>query len=300
MLAPSQALPHEAPHAAAFTTLERRLVVHCDAPEILEYLCSAYRRARVPLPLEGDRSSVDRGCILANNGTDWLVFEGEPVAYAEEKPTTNFRLAFYGSSKLIRLSFRRNDDWHSLYAAALRLGDKAVVVSAQSGIGKTTLALELMARGAGFFSDEFVFIRKSDSMVSGLPRALLIRERTLSVFSDPRLKAVCEASSPRMPHGDPVWDNIDPGDVFGEHVFAGPAPLAAAIMLERGSGIGPAVVERVPAALAAADFTKRVNVELAAFDRLTSTARLLSGVPCYRVTASSPASAADAVEELLR
>jgi len=300
LLARPQPLAHTGGlHAAAFTTLERRLIVHSDAPEVLEYLCSAYRRVRVPLPADGDDADVDRGHILANNGADWLVFNGEPVVYPEDKPSTHFRLAFYGSSKLIRLSFRRNDAWHSLYAAALRLGDKAIVVSAQSGIGKTTLALELMARGAGLFSDEFVFIRKSDRMVFGLPRALLIRERTLSVFSDPRLKAVCDASPPRVPHGDPVWDNIDPGDVFGDRVFAQPAPLAAAIMLERSPG-AHATVEHVPAGLAAADFTKRINLELDPFDRLTSAALMLSGIPCYRVNASSPASAADAIEALLR
>jgi hypothetical protein len=284
--------------SAAFTTLDRRLVVHCDAPEIFDYLCSAYRRVRVPLPEPGD-GSFDSGRILANNGPQWLEFNDAPVEYLDDKPTTNFRLAFYGSSKLMRLSFRCNPDWHSLYAAALRLGDKAIAISAKSGIGKTTLALELMARGAGFYSDEFVFIRKSDKAVSGLPRALLIRERTLSFFGDPRLRTVCESSAPRTAHGDPIWDNIDPGDVFGEQVFARPAPLAAAIMLERAPE-DEAHVERVPAALAAADFTKRVNAELAPFDRLADTARMLTGTPCYRVSANSPQSAANAIEALLR
>lgn len=284
--------------SAAFTTLGRRLVVHCDAPEILDYLCSAYRRVRVPLFEPGD-SSCDTGKILANNGSYWLEFNGEPVDYLDERPRTHFRLAFYGSSKLMRLSFRRNPDWHSLYAAALRLGDKAIAISAKSGMGKTTLALALMARGAGFYSDEFVFVRKSNNEVYGLPRALLIRQRTFSFFDDQRLRAVCESSAPRMPHGDLIWDNIDPGDVFGEQIFAQPAQLAAAIMLER-APTDKALVEQVPAALAAVDFTKRVNAELAPFDRLADTALMLAGTPCYRVSASSPQSAAIAIEALLR
>jgi hypothetical protein len=282
----------------AFTTLGRRLVVHGDEPEIVDYLRSAYRRVLVPLPEPMD-DDCDTGRILANGGPRWLEFNGAPVEYLEEKPTTNFRLAFYGSSKLMRLSFQRNADWHSLYGAALRLGDKAIAISASSGIGKTTLALELMRRGAGFYSDEFVFIRKSDKAVAGLARALVIRQRTLSFFADPRLQAVCESSAPRMPHGDLIWDNIDPGDVFGEQVFAQPAPLTAAIMLERATG-DKVLVEQVPAALAAADFTKRVNAPLEPFDRLVDTALMLAGTPCYRVGASSPQRAASAIEALLR
>ena len=296
MLASSHPSP-TATHAAAFTTLERRLVVRTDEPEILDYLCSAYRRVRVTMP-EPDELDCDSGTIFADR-PHWLEFNGEPVEYLDEKPATNFRLAFYGASKLMRLSFQRNAQWHSLYAAALRLGEKAIVISARSGIGKTSLALELMARGAGFYSDEFVFLRKSDKVVCGLARALLIRQRTLSLFADPRLRAVCEASAPRMPHGDRIWDNIDPADVFGEQVFAQPAPLAAAIMLER-TVADAARVEEVPAALAAADFTKRVNVELEPFDRLADTALMLAGTPCYRVSASSPQSAALAIEALLR
>ena len=296
MLASSQPASN-ATLSAAFATLERRLVVRTDEPEILDYLCSAYRRARVPLPQAGEHD-CDTGAILSSQ-PHWLEFNGAPVEHLDEKPATNFRLAFYGSSKLMRLSFGRNTSWHSLYAAALRLGQKAIIISARSGIGKTSLALELMARGAGFYSDEFVFLRKSDKAVCGLARALLIRERTLSLFADARLRTVCEASAPRMPHGDRIWDNIDAADVFGEQIYAQPASLAAAIMLER-SVADAAVIEEVPAALAAADFTKRVNVELSPFDRLADTALMLAGTPCYRVSASSPRSAALAIEGLLR
>ncbi|MDQ6767661.1 MAG: hypothetical protein M3Z41_07615 [Candidatus Eremiobacteraeota bacterium] len=298
MLAETKPVQQETQTAVALRTLGRRLVVHSDSPEVVRYVRSAYRRVCMPLPKASDELG-DTGCILANNGAEWLVFNGQPVEYPDEKPKTLFRLAFYGSSKLIRLSFRQNSEWHSLYAAALRLGDKAIVISAPSGIGKTTLALELMSRGAGFFSDEFVFVRKSDSMVSGLPRGLVIRERTLSLFRDARLRAVCRASAPRMPHGDPVWDTIDPGDIFGEHIFAQSAPLAAAIVLERGVG-ARADVAQIPAGVAAADFTKRVNTDIAAFDRFANTAAMLAGTSCYRVAAASPQSAADAIEALLR
>ena len=290
--------PESSAGSVAFETLDRRLIVVSDEAKILEYLRSAYRRVSVALPSTRDES-VDCGEILAHNGQAWLSFNGEPMPFPHDVPATNFRRAFYGSSKLMRASFRRNADWHSLYAAALGVRGKAVIILAQSGIGKTTLALELMARGASFLSDEFVFVRKSDRLVRGLPRAMLIRERTLTIFDDPRLRAVCEASTPRMPHGDRVWDDIDPGDVFGEGVFGEPAPLAAVVLLQRRNGI-TASVEPVPSAVAGADLCTRLNADLSAFDRLTTSVGLLSGIPCYRIGTSSPRCAADAIGEVLR
>ena len=280
----------------AFATLERTLVVRSDTPEIMEYFSAAYRRAVVPVPVCID-DRTDSGAILAGNGETWLEFNGQPVEQTGDKPTTNFRLAFYGASKLIRLSFRQNGAWRSLYAAALRLGDRAILVSADSGIGKTTLALELMRRGARLYTDEFAFVRRDDGFVSGLPRALMIRERTLAIFGDPRLQKVCEASQPRTPHGDRVWDNIDAGDVFGDDVFATPAPLAAAFMLHRADG--PPKSEPASPAVAAVDFTQRLNADAAGFARFVDTTEMLARTPCYRVTAQTPAAAADTIEGLL-
>lgn len=280
----------------AFATLERTLVVRSDASEITEYFCTAYRRAVVPVP-QMNGEAVDLGEILSHSDTDWLRFNGDPVEWTDEKPTTPFRLAFYGASKLIRLSFRQNDRWRSLYAASLRLGDRAILISAQSGIGKTTLSLELLRRGARFYSDEFAFVRRADGFVWGLPRALMIRERTLSIIADQRLRAVCEASTPRTQHGDRIWDNIDAGDVFGEKVFAAPAPLAAAFMLERGEGAASS--SPVTPAQAAVDFTKRLNADAEGFARFVDTTEMLAGIPCHRVVAQTPAAAADIIEGLL-
>ena len=295
--------------SATLATLERRLVIETDCAEVLEYVCAAYRRVRVPLPdARQEPAPVDYGQIRTNGDGSWLEFNGLPVDYPSEKPATTFRLAFYGSSKLLRMSFARNPAWHSFYAAALTLDGKAVVISAESGIGKTTLALQLMACGARFLSDEFVFIRTSDRMVSGLPRSMMIRERTLSIFPDPRLRSVCMSSTPRMPYGDRVWDTIDPGEVFGESVFGEPAPLAAAVLLERAPGHkhgerrlqGIAAIEQVASVIAAGEFAKRINSDQTPFGRLADCASILAGIPCYRVAAPSPAAAADVIARVLR
>ena len=298
-LAPEPVTQTTAFSALTFSTLERHLVVESDASEILDYLSSAYRRLLVPaFDVDSSVKPADAGRIAAVPEQRWLSFNGADVKYDDDDVSTNFRRSFYGASKLFRLSFQRNPDWHSLYGAAVCVGGKAVLLSAQSGIGKTTLALSMLARGATLYSDEFVFLRRSDLTVSGLPRALMIRERSLSMCPDPRLREVCLRSKPRIPHGDRVWDTIDAGEVFGEEVFAQPAPLAAAIILER-SQTESVVVERIAPALAAADFTKRFNAEIKGFERLALVAQLFATTPCYRLIARSPDVAAQAIEKLL-
>ena len=300
MIAPRPADPYQGFAAESFTTLERRLVVRSDSADVLDYVRNVYRRVRVEAPALPDEA-FDTGVILADApaGDPWLAFNGEPVPYQGEAPSTPFRLGFYGSSKLFRLSFRQNPRWRSLYAAALRIGDGAVIVAAHSGIGKTTLALGLVGLGAGFYGDEFVFVRKEDAMVRGLPRTLMIRERTLPIVDNKRLTEVCAASEPRKTqHGDRIWDGIDVADVFGEKVYAEPAPLSAVVLLERGDDPGVST-ERIPSALAAVECCKRFNLDLNGFDRLTEVATMLADTRCYSVKSASPRKTAETVMSLL-
>jgi hypothetical protein len=299
LLACSQSVRALNLYSVALTTLERRLLLSSDAPAVIEYARSVYRRTCAAIPSDDDPQSCDAGEIRSADGAGWLFFNGEPVDYLDEKPATDFRLAFYGTSKLIRLSLRRNLAWHCLHAAALSLHGRALIISTESGIAKTTLALELLSRGAQLYSDEYACVRKSDRMTHGLPRTFVIRARTLSLFPDPRLRAVCERSTPRNAHGDPVWDNIDAGDVFGEQIFAQPSQLGAAIVIERGRVAAP-VVETISPALAAMDFGQRLNADTQGVARLADTAALLQGIPCYRITTGTAQAAAAAIEARLQ
>lgn len=269
-----------------------------ESPEIIDYLNAVFHRVRTADTEASASGAIDTGRIEGKGVEPWLFFNDEPVEYREAGADTAFRKAFYGSGMLFRLCLRRNADWHSLYGAALRLGDRAILISAQSGIGKTSLALELMRRGAKFYSDEFALVHKHDRLVSGLPRTLMIRERTFSVFHDQRLVNACHASTPRAPYGDRVWDTIDPAAVFGEDIFASPAPLAATVLLERTSSPTP-TIERLAAGVAAADLTQRLNSASTGFPRFTDATAIMSGLPCFRIAARSPQAGADIIGGLL-
>lgn len=52
-----------------------------------------------------------------------------------------------------------------LHATAVALGDKAVLITGSSGSGKSSLALEIMARGATLVSDDRVILSRSGQAV---------------------------------------------------------------------------------------------------------------------------------------
>ncbi|WP_439121647.1 HPr kinase/phosphorylase [Marivita sp.] len=61
----------------------------------------------------------------------------------------------------------------TVHATAVALGDRAVLVTGASGTGKSTLALEMMARGATLVADDQVILTKSDgSVLLSCPEAL--------------------------------------------------------------------------------------------------------------------------------
>jgi len=281
-----------------FSALSRSLAIQTDHPGVSDYLSKAY--ARVALSGELPENQRDNGAISCAGSKHYVTFNDEPVNFTKQAALdTPFRAAFYGSSKLFRLSFRLDPDWLSLYGASLRINDRGVLIASYSGTGKTTLTLGLIARGAQFYSDEYVFIRKSDKMLSGLPRTLMIRERTLSVVGDNRLQALCSKLQPRQPaRGNRVWDFVDAGAVFGEAVFANPTALSLVIILER-STTDIVKIDKVPSSIAAAEILPHVNVAGTGFDRLTDVAAALGSASCYRLAAGKQAATVDAVLRLV-
>ena len=281
-----------------FAALSRFLSIDTDHPEVARYLKNAFSRVAVAAPSDASRS--DRGGIYFKGPATRVTLNDQVVEFVNRQVlNTPFRAAFYGSSKLFRLCFQSDPEWLSLYGAALSIDGRSVLIAAHSGTGKTTLTLELIARGAKFFSDEYVFVRRSDRIVAGLPRTLMVRERTLSLLSNAKIRTACAKLSPRgLRHGQRVWDFVDVGAIFGESVFAEPAPLAHAIILER-SDVGYVGAERIPMSIAAAEILPRVNEAGSGFSRLAEMMNVLAGVPCHRITAGTPSRTASAILNLV-
>jgi hypothetical protein len=70
------------------------------------------------------------------------------------------------------------DDHLLIHSGVVAKNGKGFIISGPSTFGKTTLMLELVARGYKFYSDEFCALRLSDFAISAFPRSLGIRKNS--------------------------------------------------------------------------------------------------------------------------
>jgi hypothetical protein len=70
------------------------------------------------------------------------------------------------------------DDHMLIHAGVVAKNGQGIIISGPSSFGKTTLMLELVARGYKFYSDEFCAVRLSDFKISSFPRSLGIRNNS--------------------------------------------------------------------------------------------------------------------------
>jgi HPr Serine kinase C-terminal domain len=75
----------------------------------------------------------------------------------------------------------------SLHAAAVELGGRGVLVAGPSGVGKSTLTVALVRAGAGFLSDDTVFLTRAAGgglEVHGLPDDIDVTDTTISLVPE--------------------------------------------------------------------------------------------------------------------
>jgi DNA polymerase III delta prime subunit len=176
------------------------------------------------------------------------------------------------------------------HAACLSHRGQALLISGAPGAGKTTLALQLAARGFGYCGDDIALIAP-DASVTGLPFAPTVKSGAWEIVGEvwPEL-----TTTPvhRRPDGKHVkylrLDDIDPE----------PHPVGWIVFLRRESG---ASTRFVP--LEAVDAMQRIidgacsptrQLSLASFRALR---RMLAGAPAVELIYTGSAQAADAVCE---
>ena len=85
----------------------------------------------------------------------------------------------------------------TLHASAVALGSKGLLITGCSGAGKSSLALELMARGATLVADDGVMIRAEgpDTLMLRAPDTIAgrIEARGLGLIAVPHTSAIAQA-----------------------------------------------------------------------------------------------------------
>ncbi|MBC5811518.1 MAG: hypothetical protein GIW95_11805 [Candidatus Eremiobacteraeota bacterium] len=280
--------------AGVYATVERELSIQTDAPEVAAYVRRVYAPAALPSP--SGALPFDRGLILAERAQ--VLFNGERLPLAAHESGDAFRAGFYGSSRLVRASLGRQSTRTTLHAAAVRVGDAAVIFVAKPFGGKTTLTLAMLERGALLYSDEFVTVEQPSRDVAGIRRTLHVRETSLDAIAQPAIRRHCTLAPGRTtPLGWRVWDDVDPRDAFGPGVFAEPAPLRAVIAIEPATeeASSPLVpISPLTAALAVSD---RLTLPGPGFERYRTAVDLCEGVACFRLAIGSAQAAAERIFE---
>ena len=87
-----------------------------------------------------------------------------------------------------------------LHAAGVAFGDTVVALPAAPGAGKSTLAAQLVAEGAGYLTDEVLGVAPGSLAVAGYPKRITLGARFLAVV--PRART---AWRPRA-----TYDGLDP------------------------------------------------------------------------------------------
>lgn len=158
----------------------------------------------------------------------------------------------------------RRSSWTPVHAAGVSLGGRALLLVGDSGAGKSSSALELVRRGAGYLGDEQVFL-DHELAAAGLPRGIQLDEEV-------------EAYMPL------------PSQVARE-----PLPLALIVFLERERARGGAP-QPVPSAEATARLITAVLRPPMPADMATL-AQAAARVPVVSLGCEGIAATTDAVEQ---
>jgi hypothetical protein len=181
---------------------------------------------------------------------------------------------------LLAFALRHHGVYH-LHAAALDEGGRAILVSGQAGVGKTTLALALLESGAGCLSDDAVFLAERESLpwVQGVPRPFHLRPATLDAFPDAAARAGPPDAEGRR--------EIDPWTVWPRQVRSGRRRPGLLLFPEVRSGPATTVTPLAPAdalgRLVEASALLVVDGAARSAEHLALLGRLAGEAPAFRV-----------------
>jgi hypothetical protein len=190
----------------------------------------------------------------------------------------------------------RSSRWLQLHAAGVVLGTAdggpgAVVLPAEMNSGKSTLATGLVARGAGYLTDETVAVDPATGQVAPYPKAIALDPGSFPLFAD--LEPAHVAAHPALAHDK--W-YLDPTTVGPAPVPTHPVLLGTVVFPTYVAG-RPTTLDRLDPVDAAAQLARNAfNLVELGQPGVDQIAHLAATVPCWRLVSSDLAEACAAVE----
>jgi len=178
----------------------------------------------------------------------------------------------------------------AIHAAAAARDGRAVVMPAPPGQGKTTMVAALVHHGWDFLTDEAVLISTADGLVHPFPRPLSISPGSMRLLPGLRERIPAPTTSYRHYDHHVAPDDLRPGCV------SGPVPIGGVVFPRYAPGAATAL-EPIPRAGALLDLLKGTfNLDALGGKGVETLARIVGGVPCYRLRIGGLASAVDEIQ----
>ncbi len=165
-------------------------IIHSDSDDYLNLFHQMYRRFRLDEYSPQRPRSTIKIILFTLPQNPW----GKPVLIIDDEVrflNTSRLLEGYVYETVFHTIISRVTSHYLIHAGVVAYKDQGIILSADSGHGKTTLVLELIRRGFKFLSDEMAALSRTDHAIYPFPRSLRIRPGTLerAGFPKPRVDA---------------------------------------------------------------------------------------------------------------
>ena len=266
---------------------ERSLRLETDDPRVVRYVRTAYSETLADAACEPS----DRARLMTGAAKTVVTFNGVDVPRRWTGAGRNpWRSGAYIVDQLVWRALAGERSWIALYACAVLVEGRAVILAGDSGVGKTTLALALQRHGASIMGDEMIVVSPASSMVDAIDRRLSIRWQSADPLDDPAFYDVIRKNATTIGAGRARFLALD-RRVFGAP--PAPAPLAATFVVSRGNGSPEiATLGAARTALAIAAFLARRSSGL---DDLARLAEVVGASRCFALAIADPDASARAV-----
>lgn len=182
------------------------------------------------------------------------------------------------------------------HAGVVARGDKAVLLAAQSGGGKSTLTAALMDEGFRLMSDEFGILSTEGALLHAYPRPVSLKNESIDIVSD---FAGADAVSQRLkdtPKGDIAYRRARADDVAA---MAQPAKASLILFPRFQPGSAPSAKRIEVAEGAMSLIASSPNYDVIGETAFQALAQMLDGARCYELTYDNTADSIQLVEDLL-
>ena len=258
--------------------LDANVEIRCDdrsLGDLVEYVLRD-----VPAGDEPAADSADAVLEMRRVSADVFAIEG-PTAWAGEVPADQVvpRLL----TILNALALRSVKDELCVHGAGVVVHGALHALVAPSGVGKTTLLIALMKRGAAALNDELLRVAPDGTSVRGWPKPLSIKPGTAELF--PELTALTPDDSVPFRHV--------PLSAVGS-VALGPQPVSSVVLLRRREGDRPGFADlSAPEALVALAGNTMNFATVGPQRSLTTLAALVASRPTRYFDIASPLESAE-------